>query len=135
MACVEAALKSSVRKELAVKSTPQAAGFLDDLWAVQNGTDDFSVDELLDFSNEEDLVAAEEEEEAGIILDLPPTASVSPKVEETKRLHGGDFGPVPAGELAVPVCFVFFVFPERFSRFSPFLCVSSVWVSVQFNGD
>ncbi|CAN1122127.1 GATA transcription factor 5, partial [Linum perenne] len=101
MACVEAALKSSVRKELAVKSTPQAPSFLDDLWTVQNGTcsDDFSVDELLDFSNEEDLVAAEEEAQ---ILDLPPTASISPKGEETEPLHAVDFGPVPTGELAVP---------------------------------
>ncbi|CAN0919073.1 GATA transcription factor 5 [Linum grandiflorum] len=102
MACVEAALKSSVRKELAVKSSPQAPGFLDDLWAVQNGTcgDDFSVDELLDFSNEEDLVAAEEEEPE--IQDLPATASFSPKLEEENPLHAGDFGPIPAGELAVP---------------------------------
>lgn len=68
MECVEAALKPSFRKDLAVKSFPQAV--LEEGWAVngQNGAacDDFFVDELLDLSNEDGFVKeepAEEEEE------------------------------------------------------------------------
>jgi len=65
MECVEAALKHSFRKDLAVKSFPQAVS--DDSWAVngQNGAacDDFFVDELLDLSNEDGFVKEEEEEE------------------------------------------------------------------------
>ncbi|XVF59728.1 hypothetical protein PTKIN_Ptkin07bG0299000 [Pterospermum kingtungense] len=58
MECFEAALKTSFKKEMALKysSTPQA--FLDDVWVVnaQNGVscDDFSVEDLFDFSNEDD---------------------------------------------------------------------------------
>ncbi|XP_059437623.1 GATA transcription factor 5 [Corylus avellana] len=68
MECVEAALKPSFRKDLAVKAFPQAV--LEEGWAVngQNGAacDDFFVDELLDLSNEDGFVKeepAEEEEE------------------------------------------------------------------------
>ncbi|XP_062144944.1 GATA transcription factor 5 isoform X2 [Alnus glutinosa] len=65
MECAEAALKHSFRKDLAVKSFPQAVS--DDSWAVngQNGAacDDFFVDELLDLSNEDGFVKEEPVEE------------------------------------------------------------------------
>lgn len=65
MECVEAALKPSFRKDLAVKSFPQAV--LEEAWVVngQNGAacDDFFVDELLDFSNEDGFVKEEPVEE------------------------------------------------------------------------
>ena len=58
MECVEEALKTSFRKELAMKLSPQA--FMEELssFNVQNvaSFDDFSVDDLLDFSHEEALV-------------------------------------------------------------------------------
>ncbi|KAA8547454.1 hypothetical protein F0562_003682 [Nyssa sinensis] len=53
MECVEGALKSNLRPEMALKPTQQA--FLDDVWTVtgQSGIsgDDLFVDDLLDFSN------------------------------------------------------------------------------------
>ncbi|XVE82531.1 hypothetical protein DITRI_Ditri16bG0012400 [Diplodiscus trichospermus] len=65
MECVEAALKTSFRKEMALKSSPQA--FLEDIWVVnaQNGAscDDFSVDDLFDFSHEEAFLKQQHEEE------------------------------------------------------------------------
>jgi hypothetical protein len=62
---VEAALKPSFRKDLAMKSFPQA--ILNEAWAVngQNGAacDDFIVDKLLDLSNEDGFVKEEPVEE------------------------------------------------------------------------
>ncbi|KAJ8764524.1 hypothetical protein K2173_006264 [Erythroxylum novogranatense] len=107
MECVEAALKTSVRKEkeMAMKSSPQ--GFFEDLWAVnvQNSTnsDDVFVDQLLDFSNEEGFF-----EEEGKSF----TVSVSPKEEAPLNEKSGnlatnisakdEFVPVLASELGVP---------------------------------
>ncbi|KAK9948487.1 hypothetical protein M0R45_004060 [Rubus argutus] len=59
MECVEAALKTSIRKEMAVKASPQAV--FEDLWGLngQSGVqncEDFSVDDLLDFSNDDGFV-------------------------------------------------------------------------------
>ncbi|CAN1846354.1 hypothetical protein LINPERHAP1_LOCUS38176 [Linum perenne] len=61
-----------------------------EIWTVQIGTccADFSVDELFDFSNEEEAQ----------ILDLP-------KGEETKPLHVVDVGLVPTGEIKIFFCF------------------------------
>ncbi|KAJ7953078.1 GATA transcription factor [Quillaja saponaria] len=77
---VEAALKTSIRKEMTVKSSPQV--FIDDLLALnlQNGApcDDFFVDDLLDFSNEHAMGEEELEEvdyKAGYV-------SVSPQPED-----------------------------------------------------
>ncbi|GAV75912.1 GATA domain-containing protein [Cephalotus follicularis] len=66
MECVEAALKTSFKKEMvAMKSSPQS--FFEDIFAVnaQNGGvsgDDFFVDDLLDFSNEDGFVEEEEDD-------------------------------------------------------------------------
>ncbi|KAF3440758.1 hypothetical protein FNV43_RR19044 [Rhamnella rubrinervis] len=111
---VEAALKTSLRKEMLMKASPQTV--LDDLWVVngQNvvACDDFFVDDLLDLSNEDGLVddqEPEEEEDKGRAYvstlkqhqdqDLensnskPSTNNFSPKE---------DFGSVPTSELSVP---------------------------------
>ncbi|KAJ8771130.1 hypothetical protein K2173_023455 [Erythroxylum novogranatense] len=107
MECVEAALKTSIRTELTMKSSPQA--FLEDIWAVNvhNGAscDDFFVDELLDFPNEEGFTEEEEEEKTFPV-------SVSPKQESPRNEKNGDHStnfsakeeslPVPASELGVP---------------------------------
>lgn len=65
MECVEAALKTSIRKEMAVKASPQAV--FEDLWGLngQSGVqncEDFSVDDLLDFSNDDGFVEQEDDE-------------------------------------------------------------------------
>ncbi|PNT26540.1 hypothetical protein POPTR_007G016600v4 [Populus trichocarpa] len=113
MECVEGALKTSFRKEMAMKFSPQV---LDDFWAVNvpNGmsSDDFSVEKLLDFSNENDFI--EEEEEEGGDKEKPCvfSVSVSPKqeaLEEDKNSDSSpgfavkdDFFSVPTSELCVP---------------------------------
>ncbi|GMY12167.1 GATA transcription factor 5-like [Fagus crenata] len=105
MECVEAALKTSLRKEMALKSTPQAV--FEDMWAVngQNGVacDDLFVDELLDFSNEDGFVKAEEEEEE----EDKGFVSVSPQQDHENSNTNtftvkDEFGSVPTSELAVP---------------------------------
>jgi hypothetical protein len=114
MECVEGALKTSFRKEVGVKFSPQV---FDDFWAVNvpNGmsSDDFSVEKLLDFSNENDFI--EEEEEEGGDKEKPCvfSVSVSPKqeaLEEDKNSDSSpgfavkdDFFSVPTSELCVPV--------------------------------
>ncbi|KAJ4851095.1 hypothetical protein Tsubulata_016174 [Turnera subulata] len=107
MECVEAALKTSIRKEMSMKASPQV--LCEDLW-VQNGSscDDFFVDELLDFSNEEGLGAGEEtvaeEEEVGD--EKPCLVSVSsPKFgDKNSNLGAKDdlVSSVPSNELCVP---------------------------------
>ncbi|XP_021685479.2 GATA transcription factor 5 isoform X2 [Hevea brasiliensis] len=107
MECVEVALKASIRKEMALKFSPQVS--FDDLWVpnMQNGasSDDSIVDELLDFSNEVGLI----EEEAG--EEKAYTVSVSPKEvleddkisEQSSNFSAKEyFGSVPASELGVP---------------------------------
>ncbi|XP_041022413.1 GATA transcription factor 5-like isoform X1 [Juglans microcarpa x Juglans regia] len=129
MECAEAALKTSCRMEMAVK-TPQAV--LEDLWPVngQNGVvcDDFFVDELLDLSNEEGFVneePAEEdegEEDKGFV-------SVSPRQDRQNSTTNivicakDEFGSelsVPADDLANLEWLSHFV-EESFSEFcTPF---------------
>ncbi|XP_010550443.1 PREDICTED: GATA transcription factor 5 isoform X2 [Tarenaya hassleriana] len=109
---VEGALKSSVRKEMAMRLTPPA--FVDDLLAVssQNGVcpEDFSVDDLLDLSND-DVFADEVAGEDAQPNDQPERASVSsedPQCDGNTLLRcthfsaGDDFGPAPTSELSVP---------------------------------
>ncbi|XP_065852601.1 GATA transcription factor 5-like [Euphorbia lathyris] len=100
MECVEAALKTNIRKEMAFKFSPQV--FFDDL-CLQNvpSSDDFIVDELLDFSNEGGFIGEEEERH-----EKSSIPSVSAKLEVT-LFHEGDkisdhTSDFSAGELGVP---------------------------------
>lgn len=110
MECVEGALKTSFRTEIALKTSPQVV--FDDFWSVnvQNVTtcDDFFVDELLNFSNEDGLVEEEEQEAEGD----KGFGSVSPEKQtqnfdhsdsSSKFSHKDDFGSVPSSELNLPV--------------------------------
>lgn len=76
---MEAALKTSFRKELASKSSPQA--FLDDIWVVngQNGvsSDDFSVDDLFDFTNEDGFLEQQQQHEDDEEEHVPVSCSFS----------------------------------------------------------
>ncbi|KAJ6378900.1 hypothetical protein OIU78_029005 [Salix suchowensis] len=112
MEYVEGALKTSFGKEMAVKFSPQV---FDDFWAVNvpNGmsSDDFSVDKLLDFSNENDFIE-EEEEEGDKEKPCVFSASASPKQEALDEDKSSDSSPsfavkddffsVPTSELCVP---------------------------------
>ncbi|KAK8710849.1 hypothetical protein V6N13_146158 [Hibiscus sabdariffa] len=115
MECVEAALKTSFRKEMAMKSSPQA--FLEDVLAVNNGQngvpcDDFSVDDLLDFTNEEGFLEQQhepEEEEEGKEVPVSSSSSSSnkrQKLSQEQRFHDEttsfDYSCLSADELAVP---------------------------------
>ncbi|KDO71084.1 hypothetical protein CISIN_1g044150mg [Citrus sinensis] len=108
MECVEAALKTSLRKEMALKLSPQA---VDEICAVNlpNGVacDDFFVDDLLDFSNE-DVVAEQQQlqepqQEKGE-EQKKHTLTVCSKQDQDldERLNFDDLGPIPTSELAVP---------------------------------
>ncbi|KAB1216677.1 GATA transcription factor 5 [Morella rubra] len=128
MECGEAALKTSLRKEMAGKSTPQV--LFEDMWPVngQNGVgcDDLFVDELLDLSNEDGFVNEEpvegedeEEEDKGF-------ASVSPQQDNQNSLATitfsakDEFGSelsVPADDLANLEWLSHFV-EDSFSEFS-----------------
>ena len=112
MECVENALKSSVvRPELAFKLTQQPI-FIDDI-CMGNGQsgvsgDDFSIDDLLDFTNEgigEGMLQEEDEEEedkgCGEV-----TENDNPNLTTTFSLKD-EFPSVPATELTVPVWLLF----------------------------
>lgn len=119
MECVEAALKTSFRKEMALKSSPQA--FLEDIWLAngQNGvsSDDFSVDDLFDFTNEEGFLEQqqqpqheeeEEEEDEGAPISSSSSSPKRQKLSQEEHLSNDtttnfDYGSLPTSELAVPV--------------------------------
>ena len=123
MECAEAALKTSFRKDMAMKFSPQA--FIEELSAfnVQNGApcDDFFVDELLDFSHveqqeeeeEEKQQQGEEEQQGGPQQHKEgDSASVSPyqthEICNPVTTHynaNDDFASVPTSDLSVPVLF------------------------------
>lgn len=114
MECVEAALKTSFRREMAARP------FVSDeiVWPAANNSqnalssDDFLVDDLLDFSNDEGLVQPQEQEGEernpkeegggeGEAAKLVSSASYS--AEERFSAKKDELGPLPASELSVPV--------------------------------
>lgn len=105
MDCMAAkALKSSFLSDIGVKSTQQ--GYVDDVWCVTGlnnvPCDDFSVDDLLDFSDKDfkDSPFNEDEEKDSLSISssLHHRNSNSSSFSETD-----DFGLLLAGELTVPV--------------------------------
>lgn len=80
MECVEAALKTSFRKEMGVKPSPQAA--FDDLSDVNVQNVDFSVDDLLNFSDDDGFVVVGDQDDKE---DLS-----SPSQEEEQNHHEPD---------------------------------------------
>lgn len=106
MECVqETALKSSFRKEL----TPQT--FLEELsvFNAQNitSTDDFFVDDLLNFSHEEH----EHEEEEALLEEQQPqpqqqNENQSHQIHEPSFNDDNHFDSLPTNELSVPVLYL-----------------------------
>ena len=102
------ALKSSLRRELAVKSTQHA--LMEELWCATaiSGlpSDDFSVDDLLDFSNgefEEGSVEEEQELEEHDEEEEEDKDSVSVDSVENSTSSYFTTESTLAGQLAVPV--------------------------------
>lgn len=122
---VEAALKTSFRKEMLLKTSPQVV--LDDLWVVngQNvvACDDFFVDDLLDLSNEDGFVddqEPEEDEDKGCasVFNLKQhqdqdLENSNSKLSTTNFSPKEDFGSVPTSELSVPVFSLLFLFAKK----------------------
>lgn len=106
------ALKSSFLSETAMKSTQQV--FFDDWWCVSGinnvNCDDFSVDDLLDFSDkdfkESFLEESEEDEEKDSLSVSSQDRGVDDDNNSSNSITSqgsGVFGSLPAGELAVPI--------------------------------
>lgn len=119
MECVEAALKTSFRKEMGVRPSPQAV--FDDLLDVNVQNVDFSVDDLLNFSDDDGFVVVGDQDDKE---DLS-----SPSQEEEQNHHKPDeetsndnipstslfVTSVPSTEVTLPVTFfiLFYFFPSR----------------------
>lgn len=114
--CMEAkALKSSLLSENTMK--PNQQNIVNDLWCVTGinnvNSDDFSVDDLLDFSNKDfkENFLEEYEEDIEEKLDALSVSSQDRGVadDDINSLHSftshasAGFDPLPAAELAVPV--------------------------------
>lgn len=118
---------SSLSKETVAMATSQEVG-LDDLLSlnVQNGvsSDDFFVDDLLNFSNEDAFVdqdePEEEEEHKGFaFVSLSQLHNqTEPKLEtsnpSTSLSPKDEFGPAPSTELTVPVLSLLIFFAQNF---------------------
>lgn len=109
MECIEArAFKSSVLKKIAMKSNQQV--FFDDVWCFAGlnnvGSDDFSVDDLLDFSDKDfsdsrSSLYSEEDEGRKSSFSL-----VSPRHRNfnSQAFSGADdFGSLSTGQFPLPV--------------------------------
>ncbi|KAJ0239764.1 hypothetical protein HA466_0233520 [Hirschfeldia incana] len=105
---IEAGLKSSIRQEMALKTTPPPV--YEEFLAVttaQNdfSSEDFSVDDLLDLSNDDVFVEEEEAEEPKkaqqeVVLCV---SSEQPNDVEEVLDRSNEFGSLPSNQLPVPM--------------------------------
>lgn len=108
MECVEAALKTSFRTDTAMKLNPQCS--IED-WSALNvpnvaPSDDFFVDELLDFSHMEEVEPPEEDEQKDGSGSGSASGSVSPPPQHQSHeisKFASTYVSVPSTELSVPV--------------------------------
>ncbi|KAK2657066.1 hypothetical protein Ddye_010118 [Dipteronia dyeriana] len=111
---MESGSRAGFRNEMAVKSSPVVGvSGDDDMWTTnsQKGVlvDEFSVDDLLDFSNEDGLIEQTEqtheaEHKNQGDFSVTVTVTTAPKQEQQQEIFNfDDLGPIPVGELAVPV--------------------------------
>lgn len=104
--CMEAkALKSSLLLETAVNLTTQQDS-VDDMWCLTGisnvgNSDDFSVDDLLDFSDKDFEPFLDENKEKECFSH--DKGSIDDKIFNLTAPSSGDFKSLPAGELTVPV--------------------------------
>lgn len=103
---MEAGLKSSIRQEMALKTTPPVYEEFLAVTAAQNdfSSEDFSVDDLLDLSNDDVFVEEEEAAEPKAQQEvLPCVSSEQPNDVEEVLPPGNEFGSLPSNQLPVPV--------------------------------
>ncbi|CAK9142076.1 unnamed protein product [Ilex paraguariensis] len=103
--CYEArALKSSFVPEIAMKSTQQV--FIEDLWCVTGinnvSCDDFSVDDLLDFSDK-DFKDGSVGEKDSLSVSSQDRVHEEDTSNSTTFSGTGEFGSLTAGDFSVPV--------------------------------
>ncbi|XP_054823199.1 GATA transcription factor 5-like [Prosopis cineraria] len=103
MKCVQAALKTSFSKDMALKLNPLSS--VDDFsaFSVQNAvpSDDFSVDELLDFSHLDDPSEDDQHPKADSASVSPPPADQSHEISHSAFVKD-DVNSLPSSELSVP---------------------------------
>ncbi|CAN7109758.1 unnamed protein product [Brassica rapa subsp. narinosa] len=103
---MEAGLKSSIRQEMALKSTPPVYEEFLAVTAAQNdfSSEDFSVDDLLDLSNDDVFVEEEEAAEPKAQQEvLLCVSSEQPNDVEEVLPPGNEFGSLPSNQLPVPM--------------------------------
>lgn len=118
-------MKSNYRKEMTIKLTSQT--FMEE-FSLQNCTtsDDFSVDDLLDFSHveeEPEQQQQQKEHEDTACVSLQQNPSNEPSTFKDQYVS------VPTSDLSVPVIFFFF-FKKKFYAF----CVGSLTKVAIFTG-
>lgn len=109
MECIEArAFKSSVLKNIAMKSNQQV--FFDDVWCLTGvnnvGSDDFSVDDLLDFSDKdfsESRSSFDSEEDEGRKSNFSLASSQHRNFNSQTFSGTEDFGSLSTGQFPLPV--------------------------------
>lgn len=112
---MEAGLKSSIRQEMALKTTPPVYEEFLAVTAAQNdfSSEDFSVDDLLDLSNDDVFVEEEEAAEPKAQQEvLLCVSSEQPNDVEEVLPPGNEFGSLPSNQLPVPVIFFYFLKPN-----------------------
>nr|VDC75097.1 unnamed protein product [Brassica rapa] len=103
---MEAGLKSSIRQEMALKTTPPVYEEFLAVTAAQNdfSSEEFSVDDLLDLSNDDVFVEEEEAAEPKAQQEvLLCVSSEQPNDVEEVLPPGNEFGSLPSNQLPVPM--------------------------------
>lgn len=102
MECVEAVLKTSLRKKMAPKSNPQPVSARFSAINTQYVEEDF-VNGFFDFSNDDGFNEETEPREQNANISLPPKQDEQVDENDLKTIVNFEaFGPVP-GDLVLPV--------------------------------
>lgn len=111
---MEAGLKSSIRQEMALKTTPPVYEEFLAAATVQNdfSSEDFSVDDLLDLSNDDVFVEEEEAEPKAQQEVVLCVSSEQPNDVEEVLGRSNEFGSLPSNQLPVPVILFNFLKPN-----------------------
>ncbi|KAF8051665.1 hypothetical protein N665_1684s0001 [Sinapis alba] len=101
---IEAGLKSSIRQEMALETTPPVYEEFLAVKTVQNdfSSEDFSVDDLLDLSNDDVFIEEEAEPKAQLEF-VPCVSSEQPNDVVEVLVRSDEFGSLPSNQLPVPM--------------------------------
>lgn len=130
---MEAGLKSSIRQEMALKTTPPPPVYEEFLavTTAQNdfSSEDFSVDDLLDLSND-DVFAEEEAAEVPKAQQEVVLCVSSEQPNDVEEVLGrtNDFGSLPSNQLPVPV-----TFKKKFLKPKLERCFALIYITKMFS--